>query len=234
MKSRSLRLSEVAIVVGSLLVLALLLLQLPRMPELLRQYRASRCLSNLHQIGAATRMYLDDYDGKFPFAGRDAPYADQVDVWTGLSPYVAATDVFLCPDDPTPAFNIRWSSLHGRGKIRQKDLVLPSSYRYLAAFYHPFDCRNGMNVAISPARSMSLSEVVFPARKALFNCYASEWARPAPPRAHHPEGWALCFVDGHVSLTSWKQLHRARRGAGIDMEYNLDWTVCGIAGQDLR
>jgi hypothetical protein len=226
-------LSEILVAAGCVLVLALLLLQLPRLPELWLRYRASHCLSNLRQLGAATRMYLEDYDGKFPFAGRDAPYANNVDVWQGLSRYVDSPNVFLCASDPSPAYNIRWVRLHGQGRIREKEIPFPSSYHYLQAFYHPFDC-SGKNDALSPARSMRLEEVAHPGRKALFNCYAAEWARPTAPRVHHPQGWALCFVDGHVRLTPFTQLNRARRGTNIDMEYNLDWTVCGVAGQDLK
>jgi hypothetical protein len=230
---KGLTLTEILVVGATLLVLTLILVQVPRLEELWRQHRATRCLSHLRQLGAAVRMYVDDYDGKFPFAGRDAPYADKTDVWRGLSKYVEGPELFLCPEDPLPAYNIRWVRLHGAGKMSQRQIAFPSSYAYLQAFYRPFDCSGGQNVP-GPPRSMSLSEVTYPAQKALFNCYASEWARPAAARAHHPEGWALGFVDGHARLTSWNQLNRARRGVNGDERYNLDWTLCGIAGRDLR
>lgn len=82
---------------------------------------------------------------------------------------------------------------------------------------------------------MPLSAVVDPARKAIFNCYAGEWAGGlGKSRPHHPEGWALGMVDGRARRAPYSKLNRAVHGAGIDQGYNLDWTLCGIRGRDLR
>jgi hypothetical protein len=224
----------VGVVAACVVLVGLLGLQIPRLPEMWRAHRAAGCLSNLRQLTAATRMYLADNDDLFPYAGRDAPYANNVDVWAALTPYVSSADVFLCPQDPQPAYNVRWVTQHARGKIQPKEVKIPSSYWYLQAFYRPFDCSSGQNVP-GPPQSMPLSAVVDPARKALFNCYAAEWAGGlAQSRPHHPAGWALGFADGHARLTPYSQMNRGVRGAGLDEGYNLDWTLCGIAGRDIR
>src|SRR5688500_2516669 len=206
---KGLTLIEVGVIAALVSVLGMLLAQIPRLPDMWREYRAAGCLSHLRQLTAATRLYLADNDDMFPYAGRDAPFANNVDVWAGLSPYVDSADVFLCPQDPSPAWNIRWCARNGKGKIQAKDLTIPSSYGYFLPFFHPFDCASGKNVA-RPARSMPLSGVVDPARKALFNCYASEWASgPGNPGRHHPEGWALGMVDGRARLVPYSKLNRA-------------------------
>jgi prepilin-type processing-associated H-X9-DG protein len=76
---------------------------------------SARCLDNLRQMGAATGMYLQDYDATFPFAwGMPGPY--DWNTWaTGLAPYlklpkgdadhIRNAPVFHCPaddDGPSP------------------------------------------------------------------------------------------------------------------------------------
>ncbi len=78
--------------------------------------RSSHCVSNLKQLGAAFRMYLQDYDGWYPFSvdcsipelHRDFPrgwvagfydttlYPEQ----GSLYPYVRNLQVYMCPSDP--------------------------------------------------------------------------------------------------------------------------------------
>ena len=40
----------------------------------------------------------------------------------------------------------------------------------------------------------------------------------------------LCLVDGHVKMVSYSQINETK---GAE-PYNLDWTVGGLAGADLR
>jgi hypothetical protein len=226
--------TDVLTVGACIVLLALLLLTLPRLPELRRQSQLSGCLGNLRLLGEAVQLYLDDNDGRYPFAGRGAPHAWSVDVWHGLLPYVPGESVFLCPADPrAPSYSERWLQLHGRGLVGPGERVFPASYGYLQAFYRPFDCQGGKNAALAP-RSMRRAEVKHPAHKALFNCYAGEWAiEQGSPQPHRKQAWSLLFADGHARLTPWEELNRASRDRGIDERYNLDWTVCGIAGRDL-
>src|SRR5688500_15106792 len=114
---KGLTLIEVGVIAALVSVLGVLLAQIPRLPDLYREYQAAGCLSRLRQLTAATRLYLADNDDMFPYAGRDAPFANNVDVWAGLTPYADSVDVFLCPQDPSPAYNVRWVTLHGKGKI---------------------------------------------------------------------------------------------------------------------
>ncbi|MEQ1821749.1 MAG: hypothetical protein ABL949_04515 [Fimbriimonadaceae bacterium] len=81
------------------------------MPVTLQAKQASKktqCLSNLHQIGAATMLYVGDYDDRLP-AAIDAWARYLVDVFpydptipganVVLRPYAGAKQVFACPAD---------------------------------------------------------------------------------------------------------------------------------------
>src|SRR3712207_4944479 len=136
MDRRGFTLVETLVIVGLVAVLAILVGLLVKLPELQEQQRTARCLSNLRQMHAAMRMYLDDNDDRFPFAGRDAPHAPMVDVWAGLRRYASSPDIFLCETDSSPFYTARWVRRNGAGRIQEKEITVPSSYGYPQVFYH--------------------------------------------------------------------------------------------------
>src|SRR5690348_5806736 len=83
---------ELLVVIAIIAILAAILF--PVFAQAREKARTATCLSNLRQIGLANQMYLQDYDERFPFAGRDWPQAAFVDVWNCLGPYIKNTDMF--------------------------------------------------------------------------------------------------------------------------------------------
>ncbi len=63
---RGFTLIELLVVIAIIALLAALLF--PVFSRAREKARQSACLSNLHQIGLAVSMYLQDYDGYFPYA----------------------------------------------------------------------------------------------------------------------------------------------------------------------
>ncbi|HSB75430.1 MAG TPA: DUF1559 domain-containing protein, partial [Terriglobales bacterium] len=59
--------------------------------------RTTSCLSNCKQIGTSLRMYLDDYEGAYPFSWFDRP---QYGFDVALYPYLKNTQIFQCPSNP--------------------------------------------------------------------------------------------------------------------------------------
>jgi prepilin-type processing-associated H-X9-DG protein len=59
--------------------------------------RATSCLSNCKQIGTSLRMYLDDYEGAYPFSWFERP---QYGFDVALYPYIKNTNIFACPSNP--------------------------------------------------------------------------------------------------------------------------------------
>jgi prepilin-type N-terminal cleavage/methylation domain-containing protein len=85
---------ELLVVIAIIAILAAILF--PVFAQARERARTATCISNLRQIGVANQMYVQDYDERFPFAGREWPQASFVDVWNGLGPYIKNEQMFTC------------------------------------------------------------------------------------------------------------------------------------------
>jgi prepilin-type N-terminal cleavage/methylation domain-containing protein len=209
---------ELLVVIAIIAILAAILF--PVFAAARERARTATCLSNLRQIGLANVQYLQDNDETFPFAGREWPEASFIDVWNGLGAYIKSKEMFLCKSDADPAWNVQWAKDNNQGL--EKSLLYPSSYYYFYAFYHDFDDQQNAGMP----QSMALAAVAYPSQKAIFTCYATG----AKGTAHDPNGLALAFVDGHTQLVPFAKIN-------VTMPYgpyNLDWTVGGLRGRDLK
>jgi prepilin-type N-terminal cleavage/methylation domain-containing protein len=219
-RPRGFTLIELLVVIAIIAILAAILF--PVFAQAREKARTTTCLSNLRQIGIANQMYMQDYDERFPFAGRDWPQASFVDVWNGLGPYIKNTEMFLCKSDPAPGWNIRWATSYGKQyRIKVQEIQFPSSYYYYYAFYHNFNEKQQPG----PAVSMPLAAVQYPAQKAIFVCFTGVFEG----RGHNPNAMSLCMVDGHSKLVPVSRINETKPYAD-----NLDWTVGGLAGKDIK
>jgi prepilin-type N-terminal cleavage/methylation domain-containing protein len=211
---------ELLVVIAIIATLAAILF--PVFAQAREKARTATCLSNLRQIGLANNMYVQDYDEHFPFAGHDWPKASFVDAWNCLGPYIKNSQMFVCKSDGNPAWNVAWTQANGKANgLKLSDLLYPSSYHYYYAFYHNFDSKQKPGNPVS----MPVAAVQYPSQKAIFVCFASG----VLGTAHNPNALALCLVDGHSKLVPWSQINETKPYAG-----NLDWTVGGLAGKDIK
>jgi prepilin-type N-terminal cleavage/methylation domain-containing protein len=214
---------ELLVVIAIIAILAAILF--PVFAQAREKARTATCLSNLRQIGLANGMYLQDYDEFFPFAGRPWPAAAFIDVWNGLGPYMKNTEMFLCKSDPTPGWNARWATANMKTLL--KDLRFPSSYYYYQYFYTSLNDKGKPG----PLRSQPLAAVQYPAQKAIFPCFSGGWAG----RQHNPNAMLLAMVDGHSKLVPISQINPTDKccpGEGTPL--NLDWTIGGLGGKDIK
>lgn len=84
-KTRGITLMEILAVLAIIALLIALLLPVIRIA--LERARLSQCITNLHQIGQAIQMYLQDYES---YPGRLGD----------VHKYVKSPNIYICPSDP--------------------------------------------------------------------------------------------------------------------------------------
>lgn len=113
MKSaRGFTLIELLVVIAIIAVLASLLL--PALSRAKRSARSAACLSNLHQIGLALDLYVQDHNDRLPSCAQlPSVNTNLPSVTTMLGPYLRAKAVFQCPEDrtlfPTEQTSYEWN-----------------------------------------------------------------------------------------------------------------------------
>jgi len=90
---------ELLIVITIIAILAAILL--PVFARAREKARQANCASNLKQLGAAMRMYVDDHDGAYPYT----VFANQTNFYYwchAIFPYVKNSAVYECPTSAWP------------------------------------------------------------------------------------------------------------------------------------
>jgi prepilin-type processing-associated H-X9-DG protein len=118
---------EILVVIA--VIAALTSLLLPVLGRAREGARRTLCLSNLHQIGLATKQYLDDNNNRYPI--QDLAPGQELTYALLLQPYIKNTDVFICPSDngavsttvPTDDVDHEWQANGITGGYSMNNLV---------------------------------------------------------------------------------------------------------------
>lgn len=85
---------ELMVVMGIIGVLAGIMF--PAFSAFRESARRAKCKSNLRQIGMASKMYADDYNGKFPYSG---PPDGSACLKILVDRYLKTEEILVCPGD---------------------------------------------------------------------------------------------------------------------------------------
>lgn len=175
---------ELLVVVAIIAVLASLLL--PVFSAARRSARATKCASNLRQMGVAFMMYAEDYDEVLPraIAGSTGgmysnQHRDVPPMWFDeLLPYLRSAEIYNCPDQKRPP------------GYRMNDLC---SRVALGAVYDP-----SQKIIVVDGREPDSDRQVF---------YASlRGPEETCVALRHSGGLNSLFIDGHVKLFRLPQM----------------------------
>jgi len=222
--SHGFTLIELLVVIAIIAILAAILF--PVFAQARDKARGATCLSNMKQIGTATTMYMQDYDGAYPLAWYGKP---QYGFDCVLQPYLKSIQVFECPSNKvTPRYWEGYPKL-GFGPI-------PGSYAMNADLAARDDPKAGDRAGLTegavqaPAETILFTEIWDtrgPNGQKTFHTVQGQKVADGPeaeiytsqkndvcariPFNIHQGGSNYTFCDGHARWqrveATWKQWH---------------------------
>jgi len=194
---------ELLVVIAIITILAGMLF--PVFARAREKARATRCMANLKQIGHALQMYMDDYDGLYPW-GIDPADQNLPQIWHDfplwqswipymplmhelVNPYVKNKEVWHCPSDT------------GFEELEDTGLPMPAHPTCFAAYGTSYLYRTELTF-----RQASQESLAHPAEiNVMFDGHGS-WHGG---RGFAHGRWNILYGDGHVKSANREQYDRA-------------------------
>lgn len=238
-RKQAFTLIELLVVIAIIAILAAILF--PVFARAREKARQTSCLSNLKQLSLGLRMYIQDYDERFPTyrwgEGRNNN-PNSCTWWGGIYPYVKNTQIYACPSSPrqgthtwsvwinaNPNFNNSTSINYGYSEIigNTSGGLRESRLHHVAETVVLADCTSswigGYWAAPWPQRAL-LRRVAYAGSGVQCGC---------PPPDTHNDDWALHnsgsnvgFADGHAK---WFKSTNCKTvtGGGPFRYYSNEW-----------
>lgn len=176
--------------------------------------RATRCLANLKQIGNAMQMYMDDYDGMYPWA-IDPADQNQPSIWSAFPPpapfygnpnwslLIPAMPLLWQVLDPYVKSNEIWHCPSDKGYDVLEDTGLPLSGRPtgFAAFGTSYMYRTELTFTQASQEHLSDAAAIN-----VFEDSMGDWHGGSGSGSGR---WDVLFADGHVKSQNRKQYDEA-------------------------
>lgn len=217
MHRRGFTLIELLVVIAIIAVLAALLF--PVFAQAREKARSISCLSNLSQLGKASLMYAEDYDGMYlPHCLRNlADFNEHPSAfWYELAmPYVKNTQVIVCPSHRGNAGGHNYVGSYGY--VCDGFTLDPTDVNFTNT---PFGGLGALAAINYPAEYIMLGETTAALCRVcpLYHTHAEPAAPPVWPVqcTRHHGGSNYLFYDGHAKWLKYEQTLKPR-----DMWKNL-------------
>jgi prepilin-type N-terminal cleavage/methylation domain-containing protein/prepilin-type processing-associated H-X9-DG protein len=218
-KHRGFTLIELLVVIAIIAILAAILF--PVFAQAREKARTASCGSNARQLGLAVRMYVQDYDEHFPFAGWLPNGNDGSGEWQNTTaPYIKNRGLYRCPStsdlDETPGnpqhtdwninpvnyiFNNQLSP--GRNPVGDAQVVAPADCWMLMDGHSDWGGVAGNDWMGRPNTVWNHEDSVFGDNGPLV-CGWLSWQGFTWGLPRHNGGGNVCYTDGHVKYKKFK------------------------------
>lgn len=212
-KPKGFTLIELLVVIAIIAILAAILF--PVFAQAREKARTASSGSNVRQLGLAIRMYVQDYDERFPFGGWLPNGNDGTHEWQNtVAPYIKNKGLYYCPsstdDNEDPRDPTAWSwnrnpvsylynNQLGRDRVPAKDASVnsPADCWMIVDGHSDWGGREGVDWLGRPRTVWLMEDTTFGSAASLITGWLSwqgfTWGLP-----RHNSGANVCYTDGHV------------------------------------
>jgi prepilin-type N-terminal cleavage/methylation domain-containing protein/prepilin-type processing-associated H-X9-DG protein len=231
---------ELLVVIAIIAILAAILF--PVFAQAREKARSASSSSNVRQLGLAIRMYVQDYDERYPFGGWMPAGGVGTGEWQNtVAPYIKNRGIYRCPStadlDEDPRDPTRWdwninpvsymyNNMLGRDRrpVSEATVNEPAACWMVVDGHSDWGGRAGVDWMGRPNTIWLMEDTTFGDASSLVSGWLS-WQGHTWGLPRHNGGSNVVYVDGHVKYAKTNP-------SGVQCVGNTS-TPCVVQGNDV-